>query len=72
MNFSTFLQAASKECGAKIPPKIARYAIDHGGVSQPVRGADGWYQYSEKNVAELVQYVKSRSRRMRNALSVAS
>lgn len=72
MSFSQFVRAASDKLGQKIPKHVARHAIIAGGIKSPTKTPDGWFVYSESNVSELVEFVRSRSRRLRRGISVAS
>jgi hypothetical protein len=61
-SFSKLLQLASTSLGSQISTRQARYAIDQGYISNPEKLPNGWRQYSERHVDELVTYMRTRSR----------
>ncbi len=72
MSFSQFVRAASDKLGQKIPRHVARHAIIAGGIGSPEKTPDGWFVFNQGHVDLLVEFVRSRSRRMRRGASVAS
>lgn len=72
MQFSDLIKAASEKLGEPIPRHVARHAVEVGGIKSPTKTPDGWFVYTESNVSELVEFVRSRSRWLRKSSSPAS
>ena len=61
------LQLAAERIGSPVPDYVLEHALRRGFVTRPALGADRWARYEPSHLAELVDYLTTRSRRARAA-----
>lgn len=63
MTRAGLLAASSKRLGAEVPDHVLRYCLRSGKLRPAKRLPDGWLNYTQGHVEDLVDYCRTRSHR---------